>query len=46
LIRAAPTPQRELVAFEGGEYDPAEFLHPGTVAAAVARALVTPPPRR
>jgi NADP-dependent 3-hydroxy acid dehydrogenase YdfG len=35
--------QRELVAFEGGEYDPAEFLHPDTVAAAVARALATPP---
>jgi NADP-dependent 3-hydroxy acid dehydrogenase YdfG len=31
------------VAFEGGEYDPAEFLHPDTVAAAVAHALVTPP---
>jgi NADP-dependent 3-hydroxy acid dehydrogenase YdfG len=35
--------QRELVAFEGGEYDPAEFLHPDTVAAAVAHALATPP---
>jgi NADP-dependent 3-hydroxy acid dehydrogenase YdfG len=35
--------QRELVAFEGGEYDPADFLRPETVAAAVADALATPP---
>ena len=28
--------QRELIAFEGGEYDPAKFLRPETVAAAVA----------
>jgi NADP-dependent 3-hydroxy acid dehydrogenase YdfG len=35
--------QRELVAFEGGEYDPANFLRPETVAAAVADAVATPP---
>lgn len=35
--------QRELVAFEGGEYDPARFLRPETVAAAVANVVATPP---
>ncbi|MCV7377973.1 short chain dehydrogenase [Mycobacterium alsense] len=35
--------QRELVAFEGGQYDPANFLRPETVAAAVANAVATPP---
>jgi NADP-dependent 3-hydroxy acid dehydrogenase YdfG len=35
--------QRELVAFEGGEYDPAKFLRPETVAAAVAGAVATAP---
>lgn len=35
--------QRELVAFEGGEYDPARFLRPETVAAAVAGAVGTAP---
>jgi NADP-dependent 3-hydroxy acid dehydrogenase YdfG len=35
--------QRELVAFEGDEYDPANFLRPETVAAAVASAVATPP---
>jgi NADP-dependent 3-hydroxy acid dehydrogenase YdfG len=35
--------QRELVAFEGGDYDPAKFLRPETVAAAVAHAVATPP---
>lgn len=35
--------QRELVAFEGGQYDPADFLRPETVAAAVAHAVATPP---
>lgn len=35
--------QRELVAFEGGHYDPADFLKPQTVAAAVANAVATPP---
>ncbi|HYB82749.1 MAG TPA: SDR family oxidoreductase [Mycobacterium sp.] len=35
--------QRELVAFEGGTYDPANFLKPETVAAVVANAVATPP---
>ena len=35
--------QRELVAFEGGEYDPAKFLRPDTVAEAVANVVATPP---
>jgi NADP-dependent 3-hydroxy acid dehydrogenase YdfG len=35
--------QRELVAFEGGQYDPTDFLKPETVAAAVAHAVATPP---
>jgi NADP-dependent 3-hydroxy acid dehydrogenase YdfG len=35
--------QRELVAFEGGTYDPAKFLRPETVAAAVANVVATPP---
>jgi NADP-dependent 3-hydroxy acid dehydrogenase YdfG len=35
--------QRELVEFEGGDYDPAKFLRPETVAAAVAHAVATPP---
>ena len=35
--------QRELVEFEGGTYDPANFLKPETVAAAVAHAVATPP---
>jgi len=35
--------QRELVAFEGGQYDPTNFLRPETVAAAVANAVATPP---
>lgn len=35
--------QRELVAYEGGDYDPAQFLRPETVAAAVANAVATPP---
>jgi NADP-dependent 3-hydroxy acid dehydrogenase YdfG len=35
--------QRELVAFEGGEYDADKFLRAGTVAAAVAQAVNTPP---
>jgi NADP-dependent 3-hydroxy acid dehydrogenase YdfG len=34
--------QRELVAFEGGGYDPDNFLRPETVAAAVANAVATP----
>lgn len=35
--------QRDLVAYEGGEYDPARFLTPKTVAAAVVQAVTTPP---
>jgi NADP-dependent 3-hydroxy acid dehydrogenase YdfG len=35
--------QRELVAFEGGEYDPGRFLRPDTVATVVANVLGTPP---
>lgn len=35
--------QRELVAYEGGEYDPAGFLRPDTVAAVVANLVATPP---
>lgn len=35
--------QRELVTFEGGDYDPTKFLRPETVAAVVAHAVATPP---
>ncbi|MCV7398621.1 SDR family oxidoreductase [Mycobacterium fragae] len=35
--------QRELVAYEGGEYDPERFLRPDTVAAVVADVVATPP---
>jgi len=35
--------QRELVASEGGEYDPDQFLRPDTVAEVVAHAVATPP---
>ncbi|MGH3969686.1 MAG: SDR family oxidoreductase, partial [Mycobacterium sp.] len=35
--------QRELVAFEGGDYDPDRFLRPATVAEVVAGVLATPP---
>ncbi|UQX11011.1 SDR family oxidoreductase [Candidatus Mycobacterium methanotrophicum] len=35
--------QRELVSFEGGDYDPEKFLRPDTVAEAVAHAVATPP---
>lgn len=35
--------QRELVAYEGGEYDPARFLSPQTVAGVVAQVVATPP---
>lgn len=35
--------QRELIEFEGGSYDPAKFLKPETVAAAVANVVATPP---
>jgi NADP-dependent 3-hydroxy acid dehydrogenase YdfG len=35
--------QRDLVAYEGGDYQPARFLTPQTVAAAVVQAVTTPP---
>jgi NADP-dependent 3-hydroxy acid dehydrogenase YdfG len=35
--------QRDLVAYEGGEYDPALFLTPQTVATAVVQAVTSPP---
>ncbi|HZU46387.1 MAG TPA: SDR family oxidoreductase, partial [Mycobacterium sp.] len=35
--------QRELVAFEGGEYNAAKFLRPETVAGVVANVVNTPP---
>jgi len=35
--------QRELVSFEGDEYDPERFLRADTVAEVVARAVATPP---
>lgn len=34
--------QHDLVAYEGGEYDPGRFLRPGTVAEVVAAAIRTP----
>lgn len=35
--------QRELVGYEGGDYDPARFLRPQTVAAVIADAVNAPP---
>lgn len=35
--------QRDLVAYEGGAYDPARYLKAETVAQAVAQAVATPP---
>jgi NADP-dependent 3-hydroxy acid dehydrogenase YdfG len=35
--------QRDLIAYEGREYDAGEFIKPTTVAAAVAQAVATPP---
>jgi NADP-dependent 3-hydroxy acid dehydrogenase YdfG len=35
--------QRDLVAYEGGDYEPARFLTPQTVATAVVQAVNTPP---
>ena len=35
--------QRDLVAYEGGQYDPARFLTPETVAGVVLQAVNTPP---
>jgi NADP-dependent 3-hydroxy acid dehydrogenase YdfG len=34
--------QRDLVAYEGGDYDPARFLTPQTVAQVVAQVIATP----
>jgi NADP-dependent 3-hydroxy acid dehydrogenase YdfG len=41
--RIATDMQRDLVAYEGGEYVPERFLKPETVAAVVAQAVATPP---
>ena len=35
--------QRDLVAYEGGDYNPVKFLTPQTVASAVVQAISTPP---
>jgi NADP-dependent 3-hydroxy acid dehydrogenase YdfG len=35
--------QRDLVAYEEGEYEPQRFMRPQTVAAVVAQAIATPP---
>jgi NADP-dependent 3-hydroxy acid dehydrogenase YdfG len=35
--------QRDLVAYEGGEYDPARYLTPQTLAGVVAQVVATPP---
>ena len=35
--------QRDLVAYEGGQYDPRRFLTPRTVAGVVAQVVATPP---
>ncbi|MBV9723254.1 MAG: SDR family NAD(P)-dependent oxidoreductase, partial [Mycobacterium sp.] len=35
--------QRELVSFEGDDYDPGRFLNPNTVAQVVAQVVATPP---
>ncbi|MGB3485651.1 MAG: SDR family oxidoreductase [Mycobacterium sp.] len=35
--------QRDLVAYDGGDYNPSAFLRPETVAAVVAQAATTPP---
>ncbi|CAN5548205.1 SDR family oxidoreductase [soil metagenome] len=35
--------QRDLVAYAGGDYDPAKFLRPETVATVVAQVVATPP---
>lgn len=35
--------QQDLVAYEGGDYDPARFLTPETVAGVVAQVIATPP---
>lgn len=35
--------QRELVAYEGGDYDPGKFIRPETVGQVVANVVATPP---
>ncbi|OBJ50867.1 SDR family oxidoreductase [Mycobacterium sp. 1423905.2] len=35
--------QRDLVAYEGGDYDPNKFLRPQTIAETVAQVVATPP---
>jgi NADP-dependent 3-hydroxy acid dehydrogenase YdfG len=40
--RIATPMQEDLVAYEGGEYDPARFLRPETVAKVVADAVNAP----
>lgn len=35
--------QQDLVAYHGGDYDPAKFLRPSTVATVVAQVVATPP---
>ncbi len=41
--RIATDMQRDLIAYEGREYVPENFLQPDTVAAVVAQAVATPP---
>jgi NADP-dependent 3-hydroxy acid dehydrogenase YdfG len=41
--RIATVMQENLVAYQGGEYDPTQFLQPDTVAKVVADAVATPP---
>jgi NADP-dependent 3-hydroxy acid dehydrogenase YdfG len=41
--RIATDMQRDLIAYEGREYVPENFLQPDTVAAVVAQAIATPP---
>jgi NADP-dependent 3-hydroxy acid dehydrogenase YdfG len=41
--RIATAMQRQLVEFEGGEYDPKHFLRPETVGRAIADVVATPP---
>jgi NADP-dependent 3-hydroxy acid dehydrogenase YdfG len=40
--RIATAMQQDLVAYEGGDYDPARYLQPETVARVVADAITTP----
>lgn len=41
--RIATEMQEDLIAYEGRDYDPAQFLRPETVARATAEAIATPP---